>query len=80
MLESAGTVLVCVEISGVPMGGVECDVEVTLMVEEGFKTGMEHDIKGVTYILYTCMGFLHNYVWNYKTKRSVNSAWQSALE
>ena len=38
--ESVGTVMVCVEINGVPMGGVECDVQITMMVEEGFKTGM----------------------------------------
>ena len=44
--EGDGSVEVCVEIGSVPSGGLECDLEVTLMISSGTKTGtclnMEH--------------------------------------
>ena len=37
--EGDGTVQVCSEISGVPSGGVECDIVVTFSTKDGTKAG-----------------------------------------
>ena len=38
--EDVGTTMVCAEISLLPMGGLECDIEVTLSTMDGAKAGM----------------------------------------
>ena len=38
--EDVGTTMVCAEIALLPMGGLECDIEVTLSAMDGAKAGM----------------------------------------
>ena len=37
--EGDGSVEVCVEASGVPAGGLECDLTISLALTDGIKTG-----------------------------------------
>ena len=38
--EDVGTTMVCAEIALLPMGGLECNIEVTLSAMDGAKAGM----------------------------------------
>ena len=38
--EDVGTTMVCAEIALLPMGGLECDIEVTLSAMDGTKAGI----------------------------------------
>ena len=38
--EDVGTTTVCAEVAALPMGGLECDIEITLSTMDGVKASM----------------------------------------
>ena len=38
--EDVGTTMVCVEVAALPMGGLDCDIEITLSTMDGAKASM----------------------------------------